>query len=137
MEIRHFQSFSEWIKAIRLESALSQRGLAKVVEVSPGYVGQWELGMSQPSVEVVLRLCAKFGVEDIEYAQRLAYAERAPEWLRESIIHYQREYGEALTLSMDERRALEAMRRLRGEDAARLVERMEGWVDAVVDTRLG
>lgn len=137
MEIRHLQSFSELIKAIRLESSLSQRALAKVLEVSSGYVGQWELGMSQPSVEVMLRLCARFGVEDIEYVQRLAYAQRAPEWLRESIIHYQREYGEALTLSVDERRALEAMRRLGGEDAARLVERMEGWVDAVVDTHQG
>jgi len=120
-----------------MESQLSQRGLAKALDVSPGYVGQWELGMSQPSVEVVLRLCQQFGIDDIEYVQRLAYAQRAPEWLRESIIHYQRELSEALTLSANERRALEAIRSLRTEDAARLVDRLEGWVEALTETYSG
>ena len=61
---------------MRLHFQLSQRALAKALDVSPGYVGQWELGMSQPSVEVVIRLCQKFEIGDMEFVQRLAYAQQ-------------------------------------------------------------
>ena len=133
MEIREFQSFAELIKALRFQFQLSQRALAKALEVSPGYVGQWELQMSQPSVEVMVRLCQKFDIDDIEFVQRLAYAQRAPEWLRESIIHYRRDRGEGEALSPTERRVVKAMRKLERDDTARLTERIEGWVDALTD----
>ena len=65
MEIRDCRSFAEMTKAVRLQFQLSQRDLARALEVSAGYVGQWELGMSQPSVEVVIRLCQKFEIQDL------------------------------------------------------------------------
>jgi transcriptional regulator with XRE-family HTH domain len=131
MEIREFQSFAELIKALRFHFQLSQRALAKALEVSPGYVGQWELQMSQPSVEVMVRLCQKFNIDDIEFVQRLVYAQRAPEWLRESIIHYRGGTGEGESLSSTERRVVKAMRKLERDDTVRLTERIEGWVDAL------
>ena len=133
MEIREFQSFAELIKALRFQFQLSQRALARALDVSPGYVGQWELQMSQPSVEVMVRLCQKFNIDDIEFVQRLVYAQRAPEWLRESIIHYRSGAGEGESLSSTERRVVKAMRKLERDDTQRLAERVEGWVDALTD----
>lgn len=134
MEIRDCQSFVELIKAIRLHYKLSQRALAKALEVSPGYVGQWELGMSQPSVEVIIRLCQKYEITDLEYVQRLAYAQRAPEWLRESIIHYRSGGKSGAVLTTAEKRILKSVRRLSTAQLERLTLRVEGWVDAVVDS---
>ncbi len=90
MDPRTYQRFSDLVKAIRRKHRLSQRAMAKALAVSPGYIGQWELRLSQPSAEVAAKLCQIFAIEDIEYVQRLAYAQRAPEWLRESIISYHR-----------------------------------------------
>ena len=133
MEIRDCQSFAELIKAIRLHFQLSQRALAKALEVSPGYVGQWELGMSQPSVEVVIRLCQKFEIGDMEFVQRLAYAQRAPEWLRESIISYRRDGTSGTVLTSSEKKILKSLRRLSPKQIDRLTDRVEGWVEAVLD----
>ena len=99
--------------------------------MSSGYVGQWELRLSQPSSDVVERLCRLFDIEDVEYVQRLAYAERAPEWLHESIIRYERDPARAEPLSVIERRVLDALRRLDRSQAEKLAERIEGWVEAL------
>ncbi len=112
---------------------MSQRALAKALRVSPGYIGQWELRLSQPSPEVAVKLCRIFEIEDIEYVQRLAYAQRAPEWLRESIVMYQKKTDAPPPPSPVERRILDAARRLAPEQLERLAERVEGWVDAMVD----
>ena len=134
MEIQDCHSFAELIKAIRLHFQLSQRALAKVLEVSPGYVGQWELGMSQPSVEVIIRLCQEFEIGDMEFVQRLAFAQRAPQWLRESIINYRSDRDGGVVLSSAEKKILKSLRRLSPKQMERLAERVQGWVEAVVDS---
>ncbi|MEE8410420.1 MAG: helix-turn-helix domain-containing protein [Myxococcota bacterium] len=134
MDIRHFVHFSDLVRAIRQANRLSQRALAKALRVSPGYIGQWELRLSQPSPEVAVKLCRIFDIEDIEYVQRLAYAQRAPEWLRESIVMYQKDSEAPAPPSPVERRILEAARKLTSEQIERLAERVEGWVDAMADS---
>ena len=143
MDPRTYQRFSDLVKAIRRKHRLSQRAMAKALAVSPGYIGQWELRLSQPSAEVANKLCQIFAIADIEYVQRLAYAQRAPEWLRESIISYHRtEDGEILAtaeetytyrLSSGEHRIVNALRRLSDDQLERLTQRIEGWVDAMAD----
>ncbi len=132
MNVRHFEMFSELVRAIRRKHCLSQRALAKALEVSPGYIGQWELRLSQPSPEVAVKLCQAFGIDDTEYVQRLAYAGRAPEWLRESIVRYCKE-GAERSLPNGEQRLLQAFRRLDISQQSKMVEKVEGWVEATLD----
>lgn len=132
MRVRHFQHFSEFIKAIRRERGVSQRAMAKALRVSPGYVGQWELRLSQPSPEVAAKLCRVFGIEDMEYVQRLAFAQRAPAWLRQSILNDPHQAGPG-ALTSPERRLLDTFRQLPAEAQARLVERVAGWVEAMLE----
>ncbi len=131
MDVRDYSCFSDLIKAIRREHHLSQRALAKTLQVSPGYVGQWELQLTQPSPAVTVKLCRAFTIDDIEYVQRLAYASRAPEWLRESIIRYERDPTQSPPLSLVERQILDTMRRLPEAQRERIAERIVGWVDAI------
>lgn len=131
MRVRHFQRFSDLVRAIRQQHRLSQRALAKVLQVSPGYVGQWELRLSQPSAEVTVKLCRTFAIDDAEYVQRLAYASRAPEWLKDSIIQC-KERTES-SLSDAEKQLLRAARRLPREQLPRLVDKVEGWVEAMTE----
>jgi transcriptional regulator with XRE-family HTH domain len=132
MDVRHFECFAELVRAIRRSYGLSQRALAKRLEVSPGYIGQWELRLSQPSTDVALKLCRLFSIEDIEYVQRLAYAQRAPDWLRESIVMYRRDSDTPMTLTPTEQRVIDTLRQLPPDHAERLAERIEGWVDAML-----
>lgn len=133
MQVRHYASFAELVKGLRREHRLSQRALAKTLRVSPGYVGQWELKLSQPSAEVALKLCHCFAIEDVEYVQRLAFASRAPEWLRDSILRYQAEPTRDAPLSPMERRLIALVRRLPREKVEKLVSKVEGWVEAMLD----
>ena len=87
--------------------------------------------LSQPSAEVTLLICQVFEIDDVEHVQRLAFAQRAPQWLRESIVNYHRA-PQADGLSGNERRVIAALRQLPEEQAERLVERIEGWVEALV-----
>lgn len=134
MEVRRFELFSDLVRAIRRKHCLSQRALAKELEVSPGYIGQWELRLSQPSPEVAVKLCEVFDIADKEYVQRLAYASRAPEWLRESIVRYCKEKdAKAQTLPACEQRLLHAFRKLSPGQQERMIAKVEGWVEATVD----
>ena len=72
-----------------------------------------------------------FEIGDIEYVQRLAFAQRAPQWLRESILSFRRDGEQPRPLSPVERRVVKSMRQLSDEQAERLAERVEGWVDAM------
>lgn len=132
MEIRKFIQFSDLVRAIRKSHRLSQRAMAKALDVSPGYVGQWELQLSQPSTDMAAKLCKVFGIQDVQYVQRLAYAQRAPAWLRESILREPDDDAGPL-LRPEERRIIDAVRRLSDADMNRLVERVEGWVDALTE----
>ena len=131
MEVRHFESFSDVVKDIRHRNRMSQRALARELNVSAGYVGQWELGLSQPSGGVLNKLCERFDIQDLEYLQRLVYAQRAPDWLKESIVRYQPSPEAQLTLSPTERRILVACRRLEPDQLDRLADRVEVWTEAL------
>src|SRR5205823_4318226 len=111
MEVRHFQKFSDLVRAGRKKHRFSQRALAKALQISPGYVGQWELELSQPSEEVTRKLCRLFGITDAEYVQRLAFASRAPDWLRESILSYQRSPRTTAQLGPLEQRLIDAAKK--------------------------
>jgi transcriptional regulator with XRE-family HTH domain len=131
MDVRSFQHFSDLVKALRRRHKMSQRALARALRVSPGYIGQWELRLSQPSTDVTVKLCRVFEIEDIEYVQRLAFAQRAPQWLRESIICFRRDGELPQPLSPLEQRVVTAIRKLSDAQAERLAERVVGWVDAM------
>src|SRR5262249_49417297 len=85
MDVRQYERFADMIRAVRKQNGLSQREMARALNVSAGYVGQWELGLSKPSADVVKRICKTFGVDEVEYVLRLAFAESAPDFLREAI----------------------------------------------------
>ena len=131
MDVRLFHSFPDLVKSLRERSRLSQRDFAKSLKVSSGYVGQWEMGISQPAEEMIEKLCVEFEITDVEYVKRLAFAQRSPKWLRESIVHYRREGDGPQMLSAVERRMLECVRRLDPKEQERLVDRVAGWVDAL------
>jgi len=133
MDVRYFHSFGDLIRDLRTERKMSQRGLAKVLEISAGYVGQWELGLSQPAPSMVDKICTTFELGDREYVQRLAYAARAPDWLKDSILHYRAEGAVPTKLSSIERRMLLMIRQLATPEQARLAEKIEGWVEAVTE----
>jgi len=131
MDVRLFHAFPDFVKVLREESRLSQRNFAKRLKVSSGYVGQWEMGVSQPADEMIEKLCSEFKIEDVDYIKRLAFAQRSPGWLRESIVHYRREGDGPQMLTDVERRVLESVRRLDGKEQERLADRIVGWVDAL------
>ena len=131
MDVRLFHTFSDFVKGIREQSKLSQRNFAKKLGVSSGYVGQWEMGVSQPADEMIEKICGEFGIDDAEYIKRLAFAQRSPQWLRESIIHYRRTGEGPQTLTDAERKVLEQVRKLNGKERERLVDRIVGWVEAL------
>ncbi|MEO0592284.1 MAG: helix-turn-helix domain-containing protein [Myxococcota bacterium] len=134
MQVRQYIQFSDLVKAIRKERGLSQRAMAKALDVSPGYIGQWELKLSQPSAQMAAKLCQVFGIDDVEYVQRLAYAQRAPEWLRDSILRG-RDVQAGPMLRLNEQRIIDAVRRLPDADIERLAERIDGWVEAMEPVR--
>ena len=133
MDVRLFHTFSGFVKGIREQSTLSQRNFAKRLGVSSGYVGQWEMGISQPADEMIEKICAEFGIEDVEYIKRLAFAQRSPKWLQESIVHYRRTGEGPQTLKDVERKVLEQVRRLSEKEQQRLADRIVGWVEALTN----
>lgn len=131
MDVKQFERFADVIKAVRRERRLSQREMARELKVSAGYVGQWELGLSKPSADVVKRICKTFGISEEEYVLRLAFAESAPEFLRDSIVHYQGTPG-ADTLTPSEQQVLMQLRRLPPADHALFADKAQAWVDQML-----
>lgn len=105
---------------------MSQREMARALSVSAGYVGQWELGLSKPSADVVRRICKTFELNEVEYVLRLAFAESAPDFLRESIVHYPD------TQTPVEQKLLAQCRRLPAQNQELLVQKVQDWVDAML-----
>ena len=50
------------IRALRHEAAISQSGLANILGISPGAVGNWEQGQGCPTLKQGLKICTKFSV---------------------------------------------------------------------------
>ncbi len=131
MDIKQYERFADVIRAVRRDRKLSQREMARELKVSAGYVGQWELGLSKPSADVVRRICRTFMISEEEYVLRLAFAESAPEFLRESIVHYQND-APLPSLSPPEQSVLRDLRRLPPADHPLLAEKVRGWVDQML-----
>ncbi len=50
------------IRALRHEAEISQSGLATILDVSPGAIGNWEQGQGCPTIKQALKICRKFNV---------------------------------------------------------------------------
>ncbi len=58
-------SFSEKVKAIRINAALSQDSFAKLLGVSRATVNRWEMGTQEPSqiaLHILNEYCEKNGI---------------------------------------------------------------------------
>lgn len=132
MDIRRYERFSDVIRAVRKDRSMSQREMAKALHVSAGYVGQWELGLSKPSADVVRRICKTFDLSEVEYVLRLAFAESAPDFLRDSIVRYKPGEDPADSQTPIEQRILAQARRLGPQQQELLVSKLEGWVEAIL-----
>lgn len=53
--------YSVRIRTLREERGMSQRELAKRLNLTPGCVAKWELGLSAPTAENLLALADLFG----------------------------------------------------------------------------
>ena len=54
--------FAEKMKALRLQSHMTQAELAEKLELSPSAVGMYEQGRREPELSVITRLCKIFNV---------------------------------------------------------------------------
>lgn len=54
------------IRRLRQERGLTQEALADAVELAPTYVGQLERGRRNPTLAVVERMAALFGVDPLD-----------------------------------------------------------------------
>jgi transcriptional regulator with XRE-family HTH domain len=81
-------AFSERLKRLRKERGWSQEDLAARLDVSPGSVGNWEIGPSTPHVRTLKKIAALFEVE-VYY---LLEGERGP-GSRHAVMREKPEYG--------------------------------------------
>lgn len=126
VDVKQYERFSDVIRAVRKDRKLSQREMARALSVSAGYVGRSQLGLSRYSADVVKRICKTFDLSEVEYVLRLAFAESAPDFLRESIVHYPD------TQTPVEQKLLAQARRLPAGHHDLLVSKVQEWVDAML-----
>ncbi len=50
------------IRALRHEAGISQSGLAKILGVSAGAIGNWEQGQGCPTIRQGMKICIAFNV---------------------------------------------------------------------------
>ncbi|MBP5242520.1 MAG: helix-turn-helix transcriptional regulator [Clostridia bacterium] len=56
------EMFAERLKELRTERGLKQRDLAAALQTTDDSVYSWEKGRSQPSIEMILKICIYFEV---------------------------------------------------------------------------
>ena len=136
INMNEHQKFGEVIKAIRKQQSLTQRALAKMLDVSPGYVGQWECGLSKPSSEIISRICELFRLECEEHIQRLAFAETAPAYIKQSLFMHQEvtRQGPDSHLSAVEACIIALVRQLPPDQLPLVIQKLEAWVCACTAT---
>lgn len=49
------------IRDLRDDKGMSQKGLAKLMGVSPSVTNSWEKGRTEPDIEMIKKLCKLFG----------------------------------------------------------------------------
>ena len=76
-------SFSERLKLLRIRRGWSQEDLAARLDVSPGSVGNWEIGPHVPHPKTLAKVAAQLEV-DVNYLlngeEQAVMRERAPEY---------------------------------------------------------
>jgi transcriptional regulator with XRE-family HTH domain len=86
-KLRKFEeTFSERLKLLRKERGWSQEDLATKLDVSPGSVGNWEIGPYEPHPKTLNKLAALFEV-DVPYLLR-GEKEASPTAMREQPPEY-------------------------------------------------
>lgn len=53
---------SDTLKELRLNHGLSQRKMAKHLNVTQGAISQWETGLTRPDTDMLIRISQEFGV---------------------------------------------------------------------------
>lgn len=116
-EAEHLGGLGEFIRAQRKLAELSQRELAKIAQVSDGYVSQLERGMHEPTVKVLRSIAAAL---DIRANTMMRYAG----WLEDA----GQDGDEAGSLQVES--AIKADPRLSGQQKQALLAVYRGFVNA-------
>jgi len=66
-------AFVRALKGAREQQGVSQRELARLIDVHPGTVAQWETGQSVPRVPAAVRVERALGVEEGQLLRLLGY----------------------------------------------------------------
>lgn len=80
-------TFSDRLKMLRKERGWSQEDLAARLQVSPGSVGNWEIGPHQPHPKTLAKIAAQFEVE-VSFLLRGQTEGAHPAALREQPTEY-------------------------------------------------
>ena len=56
------ESFRERLKELRAEKKISQKKLAKIIGTNNSSICDWERGRSEPSGEMIIKICDYFEV---------------------------------------------------------------------------
>lgn len=92
------ESFSARLKLLRRERGWSQEDLAARLDVSPGSVGNWEMGPYEPHAKTLNKLAALFEV-DVRFLlngqEKLLMHEPSPEYPAADLAGLLREVEEA------------------------------------------
>lgn len=59
------KNFSETLKQLRIDAGYTQKQVYEMIGVPQSTFSSWEVGKSEPSADVLLRLCRIYGVNDI------------------------------------------------------------------------
>lgn len=59
------RSFSETLKQLRTDAGYTQKQVYEMIGVPQSTFSSWEVGKSEPSADILLKLCKIYGVNDI------------------------------------------------------------------------
>ena len=57
-----YMKFNEKLKLIRIEQGYTQKNVYTYLQVSPNCYASWEQGRTQPSIEMIIKLCNFFNI---------------------------------------------------------------------------
>lgn len=59
------KNFSETLKQLRIDAGYTQKQVYEMIGVPQSTFSSWEVGKSEPSADILLKLCKIYGVNDI------------------------------------------------------------------------
>jgi len=114
----YLRGLGEFIRAQRRLAELSQRELAKIADVSDGYVSQLERGMHEPTVKVLRSIASAL---DIRANTMMRYAG----WLEDAAND-----GDEQSAELDVERAIKSDPRLSAQHKQAMLSVYRGLVEA-------